>query len=122
MKVFNGGSHILMQAMDRTSYRDAPMHRLTRTLALAHTRDALAHAWVDTVSVDKLSSAELAEAINSMFAWYANAAVCYVLMSPFGPGPGSRPERFCETIEIGCLQWREGKILDRALEPFPTGS
>ncbi|KAK3369901.1 heterokaryon incompatibility protein-domain-containing protein [Podospora didyma] len=32
--------------------------------------------WVDTNCIDKSSSAELAEAINSMFGWYQNAQLC----------------------------------------------
>lgn len=32
--------------------------------------DGLSHAWIDTVCIDKSSSAELSEAINLMFAWY----------------------------------------------------
>ncbi|KAK1542574.1 HET domain-containing protein [Colletotrichum paranaense] len=39
------------------------------------------HAWVDTNCIDKRSSAELSEAINSMFAWYREAAFCYVYMA-----------------------------------------
>ncbi|KAI8958846.1 HET-domain-containing protein [Daldinia sp. FL1419] len=31
--------------------------------------------------IDKTSSAELSEAINSMFAWYQRAAVCYAFLS-----------------------------------------
>ncbi|KAK4041429.1 heterokaryon incompatibility protein-domain-containing protein [Parachaetomium inaequale] len=34
-------------------------------------------AWVDTCCIDKRSSAELSEAINSMFRWYKESAVCY---------------------------------------------
>ncbi|KAM0367748.1 hypothetical protein ACHAPY_011687 [Fusarium culmorum] len=36
--------------------------------------------WVDTCCIDKKSSAELSEAINSMFGWYRNAQVCYVYL------------------------------------------
>jgi hypothetical protein len=43
--------------------------------------DGLAYAWVDTCCIDKTSSAELSEAINSMFRWYAEASVCYVYLS-----------------------------------------
>ncbi|PMD44862.1 HET-domain-containing protein [Hyaloscypha variabilis F] len=42
--------------------------------------DGLAYAWVDTCCIDKTSSAELSEAINSMFRWYANAKVCYTYL------------------------------------------
>ena len=40
-------------------------------------QDGLTHAWVDTCCIDKDSSAELSEAINSMYEWYASAKVCY---------------------------------------------
>ncbi len=33
--------------------------------------------WIDTCCIDKTSSAELSEAINSMFRYYALAAICY---------------------------------------------
>ena len=38
-------------------------------------------AWVDTCCIDKRSSAELSEAINSMYRWYWNAAICYAYIS-----------------------------------------
>ena len=44
-------------------------------------RDGLQYFWVDTCCIDKSSSAELQEAINSMFRWYQNAAKCYVYLS-----------------------------------------
>lgn len=44
-------------------------------------KDGLAYAWFDTCCIDKTSSAELQEAINSMFRWYSEARVCYVFMS-----------------------------------------
>jgi hypothetical protein len=43
--------------------------------------DAIQHFWVDTCCIDKSSSAELAEAIVSMYQWYRNAAKCYVFLS-----------------------------------------
>ncbi|OGM47056.1 hypothetical protein ABOM_003653 [Aspergillus bombycis] len=39
------------------------------------------YAWVDTCCIDKSSSADLSEAINSMFRWYARAHVCYVYLA-----------------------------------------
>ena len=43
-------------------------------------RDGLQFSWVDTCCIDKSSSAELSEAINSMFRWYHDAAECYVYL------------------------------------------
>jgi hypothetical protein len=39
------------------------------------------YAWVDTCCIDKSSSAELSEAINSMFRWYNMAEICYAYLS-----------------------------------------
>jgi hypothetical protein len=36
--------------------------------------------WIDTCCIDKTSSAELSEAINSMFYWYQSAQVCYAYL------------------------------------------
>ncbi|KAL1938511.1 hypothetical protein VTO73DRAFT_11534 [Trametes versicolor] len=37
--------------------------------------------WIDTGCIDKTSSAELSEAINSMFQWYKQADVCYAYLA-----------------------------------------
>ncbi|KAK0620697.1 heterokaryon incompatibility protein-domain-containing protein [Immersiella caudata] len=42
--------------------------------------NGLGYAWVDTCCIDKSSSAELSESINSMFRWYAKAKVCYAYL------------------------------------------
>ncbi|KAH8885371.1 hypothetical protein GQ53DRAFT_829087 [Thozetella sp. PMI_491] len=38
------------------------------------------YIWIDTCCIDKTSSAELSEAINSMFQWYKKAAICYAYL------------------------------------------
>lgn len=43
-------------------------------------KDGLAYAWVDTCCIDKTSSAELKESINSMYRWYKESAVCYAYL------------------------------------------
>ncbi|KFY10405.1 hypothetical protein V491_07660 [Pseudogymnoascus sp. VKM F-3775] len=60
-------------------------------------RNGISHIWVDTCCIDKSSSAELTEAINSMFKWYAASVVCYAYLSDLNPedmvdgkGPSSR--------------------------------
>jgi hypothetical protein len=50
------------------------------------TLDGLHWVWIDTCCIDKQSSAELSEAINSMFKWYKDAESCYVYLSDV---PGS---------------------------------
>ncbi|KAK1975373.1 HET domain-containing protein [Colletotrichum cereale] len=80
--------------VDEVTYQDVINHpetlarkrgwtkiRATCRIALERGHD---YAWVDTCCIDKTSSAELSEAINSMFKWYSNAAVCYAFMSDVG--------------------------------------
>ncbi|KAH8651169.1 heterokaryon incompatibility protein-domain-containing protein [Xylariales sp. PMI_506] len=43
-------------------------------------QDGIEWVWIDTCCIDKTSSAELSEAINSMFSWYRNAVVCYAYL------------------------------------------
>jgi tetratricopeptide (TPR) repeat protein len=43
-------------------------------------KDGISYFWIDTCCIDKSSSTELSEAINSMFAWYRDASRCYVYL------------------------------------------
>ncbi|TVY29236.1 Vegetative incompatibility protein HET-E-1 [Lachnellula hyalina] len=59
--------------------------KIKETCIRAH-RHGLHYAWIDTCCIDKRSSTELAESINSMFQWYQNAAICYVYLSDLPSG------------------------------------
>ncbi|OBS24588.1 hypothetical protein FPOA_05130 [Fusarium poae] len=48
--------------------------------------DGYDYLWCDTNCIDKRSSAELSEAINSMFSWYRNSAICYAYLADVQPG------------------------------------
>lgn len=39
-----------------------------------------AYIWIDTCCIDKTSSAELSEAINSMYSWYQRSSICYAYL------------------------------------------
>lgn len=43
------------------------------------------YIWIDTCCIDKASSAELSESINSMFTWYRKAGICYAYLSDVSP-------------------------------------
>jgi hypothetical protein len=51
------------------------------------------YIWIDTCCIDKTSSAELQEAINSMYRWYTEAQECYAYLADVPPGPDYR-EKF----------------------------
>lgn len=50
--------------------------KVLNTCALAKSR-GFRYVWIDSCCIDKTNSVELAEAINSMFEWYATAGECY---------------------------------------------
>jgi hypothetical protein len=43
--------------------------------------DGFKYVWIDTCCIDKSSSAELSEAINSMYNWYMHSQVCYAYLN-----------------------------------------
>lgn len=43
-------------------------------------RDGLHWVWIDTCCIDKRNSAELSEAINSMYSWYEKSEICYAYL------------------------------------------
>lgn len=51
-----------------------------------HSHD-IGWVWIDTICIDKRSSSELSEAINSMFAWYQNAKLCVAYLNDVFNGP-----------------------------------
>ena len=65
---------------DGTAVEQPGYAKIVQTCALA-ALDGLGYAWVDTCCIDKGSSAELSAAINSMYRWYHEAAVCYAFLS-----------------------------------------
>jgi len=54
--------------------------KIEQTCKLA-IEDGLCYVWIDTCCIDKSSSAELSEAINSMFAWYRDSEQCYAYLA-----------------------------------------
>jgi hypothetical protein len=62
--------------------------------------DGFEWVWVDTCCIDKTSSAELSEAINSMFQWYSLAMVCYTYLSDVSISYYDKPDDF----DLGTLR------------------
>jgi hypothetical protein len=59
--------------------------KIKQTCRIAR-KASLDYAWVDTCCIDKSSSAELSEAINSMFQYYKRAKICYAYLSDLPSG------------------------------------
>ncbi|KAF6807564.1 het domain-containing protein, partial [Colletotrichum sojae] len=60
--------------------RRAGFDKIVQRARVARDR-GLQYVWVDTCCIDKTSSAELSEAINSMYQWYSAAEACFAFLS-----------------------------------------
>lgn len=69
------GSSNLLQAQNKYGFS-----KLKNACVLALSQ-GYQYIWIDTCCIDKTSSAELTEAINSMYNWYKAAHVCYAFLS-----------------------------------------
>ncbi|CZR53142.1 uncharacterized protein PAC_03020 [Phialocephala subalpina] len=63
--------------------------KISMTCQLAKA-DELQFAWIDTCCIDKTSSTELSEAINSMYQWYERAEKCYAYLVDIESTPAWR--------------------------------
>jgi hypothetical protein len=68
--------------------RSCPKKGLAKVLKSAELAlaDGYDYVWIDACCIDKSSSAELSEAINSMFAWYRQSGVCYAFLEDYTHG------------------------------------
>ncbi|KAF2105851.1 heterokaryon incompatibility protein-domain-containing protein [Lophiotrema nucula] len=80
-----------MMAADRSATANKPgYHKILQVCEMAKKEPyELQYAWVDTCCIDKTSSAELTESINSMFRYYKEAAVCFAHLADWDLITGS---------------------------------
>ena len=78
-------------------------------------KDGFEWGWVDSSCIDKTSSSELSEAINSMYDWYRYSGTCYSLLHDLHDIDTSDPA-FCD--EFGSSKWfTRGWTLQELLAP-----
>ncbi len=71
----------------------------------------LRYVWIDACCIDKSSSAELTEAINSMYRWYERSDVCYAYLSDL-------PSHLPLTISLRHSRWfTRGWTLQELIAP-----
>ncbi|TEY70326.1 hypothetical protein BOTCAL_0106g00010 [Botryotinia calthae] len=80
-------------------------------------RDGLQYFWVDTCCIDKSSSAELQEAINSMFRWYRNAARCYVYLADVSTSGHNQADLSWQSIFKAGRWFTRGWTLQELIAP-----
>jgi hypothetical protein len=76
-----GEDEVIFQDMQAEVPKDNPRFtKIVKSCELAK-QDGYEYIWIDTCCIDKSSSAELSEAINSMYLWYSKAGICYAYLS-----------------------------------------
>jgi hypothetical protein len=109
----------IVQALLRNPTREsAGFQKVEACCRLARSR-GFDWVWIASCCIDKSSSAELSEAINSMWSWYRNAAECYAYLFDLPASPVQiRTSR--ETFEaFGCARWfSRGWTLQELLAPI----
>ncbi|KAG7411307.1 hypothetical protein LZL87_007346 [Fusarium oxysporum] len=80
-------------------------------------QDGFEWVWIDTCCIDKSSSAELSEAINSMYKWYQKATVCYAYLQDVTTETSTITDVF-HIIEFGRSRWfTRGWTLQELIAP-----
>jgi hypothetical protein len=93
------------------SYRQKKGYRKIEMTCRLASEANFRYAWVDACCIDKSSSAELTEAINSMYQWYQTSEICYVFLSDL---PTAAP---LETALGSCRWFTRGWTLQELIAP-----
>jgi hypothetical protein len=107
-----------MLAPTATTYDKAGYDKIRRFAGIAEAY-GFGYIWVDTCCIDKSSSAELSEAINSMYRWYAQSTMCVVFLSDLDrpTDPGRPPGESIEVSLRQCKWFRRGWTLQELIAP-----
>jgi hypothetical protein len=76
--------------------------------------DCIDYVWIDTCCIDKTSSAELSEAINSMYRWYKEAQVCYAYLADV---PSGEALQSADSPFVKSRWFRRGWTLQELIAP-----
>jgi len=104
-----GEDEVIFQDMQAEVPKDNPrFSKIVKSCELAK-QDGYEYIWIDTCCIDKSSSAELSEAINSMYLWYSKAAICYAYLSDVDP----RDPRNPKYLELVSSSFRKSRWFTR---------
>jgi hypothetical protein len=76
-----GEEEVSLQDLKRNDHVRMLGYRKIDGCCLRAIKNGYGYVWIDTCCIDKTSSTELSEAINSMFEWYQNSGICFVFLA-----------------------------------------
>ncbi|KDR66709.1 hypothetical protein GALMADRAFT_39400, partial [Galerina marginata CBS 339.88] len=109
-----GDGEVTLQDLSKAAAKSMAGYRKIKKCCELAIRDGFKYVWIDTCCIDKTSSAELSEAINSMYKWYQDARICYVYLfdMPTGDNLSSKISDFSR-----CRWFGRGWTLQELLAP-----
>jgi tetratricopeptide (TPR) repeat protein len=109
------GEEVTFKDLTEGTGKLKPGYSKLRFCARQADQDGLKYFWIDTCCIDKSSSAELSEAINSMFRWYYEATRCYVYLADV-PNPKD-PKSTAESAFPDSRWFTRGWTLQELIAP-----
>ncbi|MCJ1326852.1 hypothetical protein MMC10_003518 [Thelotrema lepadinum] len=104
-----GEGEVLFADIQDLSFKRKKAYNKVQRACVQAQRDGFEYIWIDTCCIDKSSSADLSEAINSMYKWYEDADVCYAYLSDV---------HTTTDVDIGPARWfTRGWTLQELLAP-----
>jgi hypothetical protein len=101
---------VTFQDLKDSTGKSKPGYDKIRFCGKRAAKDNIHYFWVDSCCIDKSSSAELSEAINSMFCWYQDAERCYVYLSDVSINAS---DRHCESSRRWKLDFKTSRWFTR---------
>ncbi|EJF59924.1 HET-domain-containing protein [Dichomitus squalens LYAD-421 SS1] len=83
-------SHTVPTETDLSIWDDSELSRKIRDACRVAREAGYDYLWIDSCCIDKSSSSELTESINSMYKWYGDATECYAYLADVPPGEDPR--------------------------------
>lgn len=111
---------VTLQELGKLSAFEKPGYSKIEGACKHALKDGLDYIWIDTCCIDKTSSSELSEAINSMFRWYEDARICYAYLSDLSVRDITSKGDFRKNFRA-CKWFTRGWTLQELLAPPLVG-
>ncbi|KAN0089131.1 hypothetical protein V8E51_019391 [Hyaloscypha variabilis] len=105
-----------MSANMSTAMEKPGFQKIRRACELA-VLASLEYIHIDTCCIDKTSSAELREGVNSAFSWFQRATICYVYLEDVTPEPDIEKMLHIGSPFISCRWFTRGWTLPELIAP-----
>lgn len=113
-----GKDEVIFDDIVKGSPQRKSAYRKVKSACLQAVTDDYSCIWIDNCCIDKSSSAELSEAINSMYTWYEQADVCYAYLADVDASPDTKIHSIEFRDHLAKSKWfKRGWTLQELIAP-----